>query len=212
MKRRSFLKSLAALGASPLIPSLPGLASVTPAAASLPAGTLQWAETIARAHKSCSLAMLQRHLRLDAGTASLVKNQLIEKGIISANANAYGLHSAAKPLWDGAHIMPTNPTGSAGQWLEKSSRAPTGSDSPVTPERADLSPVDEGEQDLDLESAFDDAVQPQPETDPAVSATGVDDIPAADEIEAQEGESHGAEIHEDPMDRPVADEADTRSV
>lgn len=48
--------------------------------------------------------MLQRLLQIDNATASVLKRQLLENGIISANANAYGMHTAVKPLYEGAFM------------------------------------------------------------------------------------------------------------
>lgn len=67
-----------------------------------------WAETIVRAHNKCNLGMLQRLLQIDNATASVLKTQLLENGVISAQVNAYGMHSAVKPLYEGAFIRPTS--------------------------------------------------------------------------------------------------------
>jgi len=72
MKRRSLLKSLGAVGLLPLVPT-----STLGALTTVPAGTYKWAETIVRAHNSCNLAMLQRHLKLDLAMAKSVQAQLI---------------------------------------------------------------------------------------------------------------------------------------
>lgn len=73
----------------------------------LPAGhIIKWAETIVRAHNSCTTAMLQRHLHLDAGVAQLLKNKLIADGVVVGQANAYGIHKAVKPLYDKAFMKP----------------------------------------------------------------------------------------------------------
>jgi len=100
MKRRSLLKSLGAVGLLPLVPT-----STLGALTTVPAGTYKWAETIVRAHNSCNLAMLQRHLKLDLAMAKSVQAQLIRNGIISANANAYGIHAASNPLFRGAFLQ-----------------------------------------------------------------------------------------------------------
>lgn len=112
MKRRTFLQSL---GATALVPALP-FASVTPsvsgsavaAAPVVPASVYKWAEVIVRAHNSCNLAMLQRHLQIDASVASVLKSQLLQKGVISAEVNAYGIHRAVNPILQGSFPKPAN--------------------------------------------------------------------------------------------------------
>jgi hypothetical protein len=107
MQRRDFLKSMGATALIPAIP-LPAAAlstSVAPAvAAPFTAHTYQWAEMIVRAHNSCNLGLLQRSLRIDAGAAASLKQALIKNGIVTANANAYGIHKAVKPLYEGAFV------------------------------------------------------------------------------------------------------------
>lgn len=105
MNRRSFLKSIGAAG---LLPALPipsfAAAATTATAPVVSAHTYQWAEMIVRAHNKCNLGMLQRLLQLDSTTAAVVKNKLLENGIISAQANAYGMHTAVKPLYESAFM------------------------------------------------------------------------------------------------------------
>ena len=125
MKRRNFLKSMAAAAVAPVIP-LPALSMGKAAIASpiVPSGTYIWAETIVRAHNNCSLAMLQRHLRIDASAAAALKSQLIRNGVISANANAYGMHKAVKPLLDSAFLKPIQPeTGLKQSLVQSNDRA-----------------------------------------------------------------------------------------
>ena len=105
MKRRDFLKSAGAALMVPAVP-LPAL-SLGTASAAVPRSTYLWAETIARAHRQCSVPMLQRHLKLDAHAVQLVKSQLIKNGVISGQPNAYGVYKAINPLFDGAFIKPT---------------------------------------------------------------------------------------------------------
>jgi hypothetical protein len=111
MKRRNLLKSIAAIGAIPMIP-MSSLVSAAPAtgAATVTASahTYKWAEMIVRAHKKCSPGMLERLLKVDAATASALKSQLLEKGVISAQANSFGIHSAVKPLYEGAFMRPSS--------------------------------------------------------------------------------------------------------
>ena len=111
MKRRRFLQSFAALAASPFIPSMgAGALAVGKTSAATPAVSAhayQWAEVIVRAHKTSSLAMLQRHLRIDVAAAKAVQSQLIRNGVIGAQANAYGIYKATNPLFDGLIQSPT---------------------------------------------------------------------------------------------------------
>ena len=117
MDRRSFIKSISAAGLLPALP-VPSLAGAvtTSAAPTVSAHTYQWAEMIVRAHNKCNLGMLQRLLQLDNATAAVLKNKLLENGIISAQANAYGMHTAIKPLYEGAFMNVSDTTSST---LEK---------------------------------------------------------------------------------------------
>lgn len=66
--------------------------------------TYQWAEMIVRAHNKCNLGLLQRSLRIDASAAEALRQSLIRNGIVTAQANAYGIHTATKPLYEGAFM------------------------------------------------------------------------------------------------------------
>lgn len=110
MKRRTFLQSIGAIGLTPMMPA--PLLSAAPAASAVVAkDTYMWAETIVRAHNKCNLGMLQRLLQIDNATASVLKSELLKNGVISAQANAYGMHSAIKPLYEGAFVRPTSEIG-----------------------------------------------------------------------------------------------------
>ena len=111
MKRRNLLKSIGALSVTPLLPSLPAVAiATTPLAttAGVSTHTYKWAEMIVRAHKKCSPGMLERLLKVDTATASALKSKLLENGIINAQANSFGIHSAVKPLYEGAFMKPSS--------------------------------------------------------------------------------------------------------
>ncbi len=110
MKRRNLLKSIAALGAMPMLPmsSLVPATAATTTTVTASAHTYKWAEMIVRAHRKCSPGMLERLLKVDAATASALKTQLLEKGVISAQANAFGIHSAINPLYEGAFVRPSS--------------------------------------------------------------------------------------------------------
>lgn len=110
MKRRTFLQSIGAFGLTPMMPA-PILNAVPAANAAVAKDTYMWAETIVRAHNKCNLGMLQRLLQIDNATASALKAQLLENGVISAQANAYGMHTAVKPLYEGAFLRPTSEIG-----------------------------------------------------------------------------------------------------
>lgn len=93
------------LPALPVAPaSLLTPAAATAAAPAFSAHTYKWAEMIVRAHNKCNLGLLQRSLRIDAAAATALKESLIKNGIVSAQANAYGIHSATKPLYEGAFM------------------------------------------------------------------------------------------------------------
>lgn len=93
------------LPALPVAPaSLLTPAAATSAAPAFSAHTYKWAEMIVRAHNKCNLGLLQRSLRIDAAAATALKESLIKNGIVSAQANAYGIHSATKPLYEGAFM------------------------------------------------------------------------------------------------------------
>ena len=110
MKRRDLLKSIAAMGAMPMLPmsSLVPATAATTTTVSASAHTYKWAEMIVRAHRKCSLGMLERLLKVDTATASALKTQLLEKGVISAQANSFGIHSAVNPLYEGAFVRPSS--------------------------------------------------------------------------------------------------------
>ncbi|MEM9331620.1 MAG: hypothetical protein AAGA53_09860 [Pseudomonadota bacterium] len=104
MDRRSFIKSI---GAASLLPVLPFPSATIPAATAAPVvstHTYKWAEMIVRAHNKCNLSMLQRLLQIDTTAATALKNQLLANGVISTHANAYGMHTAIKPLYEGAFM------------------------------------------------------------------------------------------------------------
>ncbi|MEM7068036.1 MAG: hypothetical protein AAF478_04055 [Pseudomonadota bacterium] len=118
MDRRSFIKSI---GAAALLPVLPG-PSIALAAAPAPAvsaHTYQWAEMIVRAHNKCNLGLLQRSLKINEAAASVLKSQLIENGVVTAQANAYGIHTATKPLYEGAFMNVSETVKEAAETVSK---------------------------------------------------------------------------------------------
>lgn len=101
MNRRSFTASLAALIAAP---ALPAVASVAPStAAPTAASHFATAKLLARAHNTCSPAMLQRLLRVDSAMAHELNRLLIERGVISS-ASLRGASMAIDPL--NTHCVP----------------------------------------------------------------------------------------------------------
>ena len=122
MNRRSFIRSLGAASLLPMIPVPTFVASasaaVTPA---ISAHTYKWAELIVRAHNKFSPGMLQRSLRIDSATAHVLKEQLIQNGILSAQANAYGIHAATKPLYEGAFVSVSETADTISQVATKAS-------------------------------------------------------------------------------------------
>lgn len=101
MNRRDFAKSISAAVAAPLIPAQSLFASA------LPSGTYKLGAMLARAHNSCSPAMLARHLKLDAQAASALYNSYLTDGII-APAGRFGISRAINPL--APHLAPAPPT------------------------------------------------------------------------------------------------------
>lgn len=108
MDRRNFLKSIGAAALLPALPIAPASllkpAVASTAAPAFTANTYKWAEMIVRAHNKCNLGLLQRSLRIDAAAATALKESLISNGVVSAQANTYGIHSATKPLYEGAFM------------------------------------------------------------------------------------------------------------
>ncbi len=97
MNRRDFAKSISAAMAAPLIPAQALLASTAPS------GTYKLGAMLARAHNSCSPAMLARHLKLDANAASALYNTYLTDGIIGP-AGRFGISRAMNPL--APHLAP----------------------------------------------------------------------------------------------------------
>ncbi len=98
------------LGAAALLPAIPvqpfavtAIASST-AAPAFSAHTYQWAEMIVRAHNKCNIGLLRRSLHIDATVAEALKSSLIRNGVVHAHANAYGIHKATAPLYEGAFM------------------------------------------------------------------------------------------------------------
>ena len=63
--------------------------------------------------------MLQRLLQVDGATATALKGQLLENGIISAKANAYGIHTAVKPLYENAFVSTHETRSTAKKVIDK---------------------------------------------------------------------------------------------
>ena len=112
VKRRTFLKSLGAISLVPALPtlSLAKIASTAKAAApAVDPATYQWAEMIVRAHNQSTVGMLQRLLKLEKGMATALQKELVSRGVLVAQANEFGIHTAVKPLYEGAFVKPSNP-------------------------------------------------------------------------------------------------------
>lgn len=96
MKRRSFLKNLAATAVLPAVP-FKSLAAAAPTAA---AATMDqpylWASFVSRVHNKASPAMLQRLLKLEEGVAQRVFQDLVKNNVVST-PNAYGISHAINP-------------------------------------------------------------------------------------------------------------------
>lgn len=120
MQRRTLLKSLGALAAAPMLPSLP-LASPHAAAmttSAVDASTYKWAEMIVRAHNKCTPAMLQRLIGLSPANAAALQAEFLAKGVIGAPSQ-FGIHQATKPLWQGAFPKPHVQTKKAVEMVEQ---------------------------------------------------------------------------------------------
>ena len=107
MNRRSFIQSITALGLTPVLPSGNLVTKVLAAPVNVIApiskyhcAEYKWAEILVRAHKTCSIDFLRRHLKVGPGQAENLQAELIRKGVISAAKNAYGFHQATKSLWE----------------------------------------------------------------------------------------------------------------
>ncbi len=129
MNRRQFLKSLGALGLTPLL-SVPALAlgPATSATAVVPATTYKWAEMIIRTHNKCNLGMLERLLQLDGATAAALKSELMKNGVITSAKSACGMHTAIKPLYQELYPRTKSLTERAGDKLEELVQEPVEED------------------------------------------------------------------------------------
>ncbi|MDJ0612215.1 MAG: hypothetical protein QNJ29_00960 [Rhizobiaceae bacterium] len=162
MDRRHFLKSIGATALIPAIPAPAGaLAQSAPVAVApaFSAHTYQWAEMIVRAHNKCNLGLLQRSLRIDATAATALKETLIKNGIVAAQANAYGIHTATKPLYEGAFMSVSDVVEKTTDVAEKISELlepeDQGSDTEFERNEPDISNIDE-----ELESETDLEIRP----------------------------------------------------
>lgn len=164
MNRRKFLQSLGALG---LLPSLPVPALALPAA---PAGTAvappftnhtyQWAEMIVRAHNKCNLGLLQRSLHVDETVARALKSSLIENGVVHAEANAYGIHKATKPLYEGAFANVHEPAKRAAETVIEAVEDMVGESAPETQPDTLNEPDDQEHVPVDPKDAASDQTPP----------------------------------------------------
>ena len=108
-----------------MLPAIPvpagALAQAAPTAVApaFSAHTYQWAEMIVRAHNKCNLGLLQRSLRIDSTAATALKDALIKNGIVAAQANAYGIHTATKPLYEGAFMSVSDAVEKTTEVVEK---------------------------------------------------------------------------------------------
>ena len=105
-------KLLQAIAATAFVPALPNITfakTATVAGEAVNPATYKWAEMIVRAHNQSSVGMLQRLLHLDAGAASAMQSELVNRGVLVPIANEFGIHTAVKPLYEGAFVKPHSP-------------------------------------------------------------------------------------------------------
>ncbi len=95
MNRREFTRSLAAIGLTPALPSLPSQAMAAPAPAFTPYMYGLGAH-MARSTGLCSVEMLSQKLALPPAAAGAMQAKLIRSGVITA-PNAAGLAMATDP-------------------------------------------------------------------------------------------------------------------
>jgi hypothetical protein len=120
MNRRQFTQRLAALAATPVLPtSLATVAKAAPAVATSMEQPYLWASFVARIHDKASVSMLKRQLSLTDETAVQVYNSLVNDGVISA-PNAQGISHAMNPFKRNfATSMASNPQSAYKQRAEE---------------------------------------------------------------------------------------------
>ena len=99
MNRRQFTQRLAAVAATPMLPTgIASAATVAPVTTTASAGQPYiWASLIARIHDKASVQMFKRQLSLTDDAATQVYNSLMSDGVISA-PNAQGVSHAMNPF------------------------------------------------------------------------------------------------------------------
>jgi len=182
MDRRSFLKSIGAAGLLPVLP-IPSFTAAAPAAVpAVSAHTYQWAEMIVRAHNKCNLGLLQRSLHISEAAASHLKSQLIKNGVVSAQANAYGIHTATKPLYEGAFMNVSDAATRTAEAVKEFA------DSPDTTQPVEEGTVDKAQ---DREDDKTETVVDAPESDPEETIEGNAEVSETDEPEAINSDTTG---------------------
>ena len=97
MKRRSFLKSLTAFAAAPLVPAKALFAAPSTAAAATLEQPYLWASFITRVHNKASPDMLVRLLKLEPAVAQDVFQKMLSDQVISP-PDAFGISRAVNPF------------------------------------------------------------------------------------------------------------------
>ena len=164
MNRRKFLQSI---GAAALLPSLPvptlALPQAAPVVVPFTEHTYQWAEIIARAHNRCNIGLLQRSLQVSEGVAEALKSRLIENGIISAEANAYGIHKATKPLYEGAFTSVQEAPRNIADTVQEATEKILDEEDPEAISEADLETSDVGDGEISSQEDAPDELHLQEE-------------------------------------------------
>ena len=97
MKRRSFLKSLTALIAAPVLPAKAVFAAPTASAAMPPPNLYTWSTTIARVQGKISTETLMLTLKVDSAQARTIFDRLLINDVIGP-ADALGVAKAKSIL------------------------------------------------------------------------------------------------------------------
>ena len=163
MDRRQFLKSLGALGLTPLVPA-PAMALAPAPAVAVSASSYKWAEAIVRSHSTVNFGMVERLLGLDTKAAAALKSQLVENGVMSAARTAHGMHTAAKPLYQ--ELLPRSKSviDNAGEKLQEVLDQPVEEETSIAEvDDHDIRHSDEGT--LTVSDSLDDDSNGVPESD-----------------------------------------------
>lgn len=94
MNRRQFTQSLAALFATPAVPSL---ALPTVSTGTAPPAAYFWADYMTRLHTRCTPDMLAPFFKADVKTAKIIHSQLVAENVLTASGHAHPNLLAQQP-------------------------------------------------------------------------------------------------------------------